>query len=794
MTNEAKVTIVADGSQVNQVLAEVSRNTAAMGQSFARAAGTATQSTKQLNAALRQVPAQITDIVTGLASGQAPLTVLLQQGGQLKDVFGGIGPAVKAVGGYVLGLINPYTLAAGAVALLGAAYASASAEEQAFAKAIILSGNVAGTSVARLQALSAEVANASGATRGRAAEVLTALVEQGKLTEDQFARVATAALNLEKATGKAAEDTAKDFALIAKSPAEALKKLDEGQNAFTASTYRQVTALLEQGRSIEAARVLADAYADTINGRSSEIVQNLSIWEKGWNAVGAAAKGAWDRIKDVGRTDTLQEQIAQQKAFIERLNAGEENGNVGVAQDYLAKLEKRLASENAINAAKAEQNTLERQQKEFIDLTTTAADKAAAANSETLNKLRTDYLATLEGIRQASGGKDPLNTAAGIIAAEKYRAKIAEIAQEVNKTAISGEQALREKLNAAMEDGRQKAEKLKEEIQALNEQISKNLSGQGEFAQKAQDRRDKSLTPEQADATAQKRAQDALQQAQSLAVYAQNAAIDGRAEQAQQYAKQAADLLSQAGKAADKIKDDDLAATIYDQLNTAQTNLLQGQKAIKEQQLAEQQAQADAQAAQLSTLEERLTALKSGAVVKVDVPTDAAIAQANAIKAAIDAAVVPRVAPISVQQVGGAGDTPPPDLPARAYGGPLPGFAPHDRADNRLFWGTPGEWVMQLPAVRYYGQNFMRLVNSMQIPRRAFGGQIGVPEASIPRISVPRLPSLSPASVPDPAARTPLVINFPGGESIRAEIAQNMEAEVTRILRRAALAHSGGRG
>ena len=48
---------------------------------------------KATNAALRQVPAQFTDIIVSLQGGQAPLTVLLQQGGQLKDVFGGVGNA-----------------------------------------------------------------------------------------------------------------------------------------------------------------------------------------------------------------------------------------------------------------------------------------------------------------------------------------------------------------------------------------------------------------------------------------------------------------------------------------------------------------------------------------------------------------------------------------------------------------------------------------------------------------------------------------------------------------------------
>ncbi|MEI7177137.1 phage tail length tape measure family protein [Pectobacterium carotovorum] len=75
-------------------------------------------SAKQTAAAMRMVPAQMTDIVVSLAAGQAPLTVLLQQGGQLKDMFGGIAPAAKALGTYIMGLVTPYTLAAGAIGLL----------------------------------------------------------------------------------------------------------------------------------------------------------------------------------------------------------------------------------------------------------------------------------------------------------------------------------------------------------------------------------------------------------------------------------------------------------------------------------------------------------------------------------------------------------------------------------------------------------------------------------------------------------------------------------------------------
>ncbi|WP_241630903.1 phage tail length tape measure family protein, partial [Rosenbergiella nectarea] len=56
------------------------------------------QSSKQAAWAMRMIPAQMTDIVVGLSTGQSPFMVLMQQGGQLKDLFGGIGPAIRGVG------------------------------------------------------------------------------------------------------------------------------------------------------------------------------------------------------------------------------------------------------------------------------------------------------------------------------------------------------------------------------------------------------------------------------------------------------------------------------------------------------------------------------------------------------------------------------------------------------------------------------------------------------------------------------------------------------------------------
>ena len=56
------------------------------------------RTTNQTQQALRQLPTQFTDIFTSLAGGQNPLLVLIQQGGQIADSFGGIGPTLDVMG------------------------------------------------------------------------------------------------------------------------------------------------------------------------------------------------------------------------------------------------------------------------------------------------------------------------------------------------------------------------------------------------------------------------------------------------------------------------------------------------------------------------------------------------------------------------------------------------------------------------------------------------------------------------------------------------------------------------
>lgn len=365
-------------------------------------------SAKATAAALRGVPAQFTDIVVSLQGGQAPLQVLLQQGGQLKDMFGGIGPAVQALGGYVLGLVNPFTVAAAAVAVLGYAYYSGSEEAVELQKALITTGNAAGTTSDRLSGMAREVAATVGTT-GAAAEVLTQLAGSGKVASASFVEITEAALEWRSATGKAVEDTVAEFVKIGKDPVAAAKDLNEQYNFLTASTYSQIVALKEQGDTIGASKLLTDTYVDTIKNRSKEVTENLSLWERGWKAIKGEISATVDEMKNVGREQDIASRIVSTQ---QRLAAAQSAVN-GDPDDTAA--QKKLTDANLeLKAliqqrdtqqavARAQELDAQRQQAAIVAIgKIDALEKSARTNAEKRADALKEYTKSLEAIRKVN--------------------------------------------------------------------------------------------------------------------------------------------------------------------------------------------------------------------------------------------------------------------------------------------------------------------------------------------------------------------------------------------------------
>ncbi|WP_034007227.1 phage tail tape measure protein [Pseudomonas aeruginosa] len=306
----------------------------------------------QYRQAMRQLPAQITDVVTSLASGMPLWMVAIQQGGQIKDSFGGVGATFQALGDQVKsffgiasnasdglddiargadaaaasannaktamvglsGAGSAFIIIGAAVAAAGVAlalaYEKGSSEANELNKAIVLTGNYAGTTAGQLSAMAASLARANG-TQYEAVAVLSEITATGKFTVDQIEQVATTSIAMQEATGKAVSDTVAEFSKLADEPVKASQQLNEKYHYLTASVYEQIAALDQQGDSLGAAQLAMDAYSQAMDERASQIVENLGTLETAWKTVAGVAKGAWDEMLGVGRTETPEERLEQ---------------------------------------------------------------------------------------------------------------------------------------------------------------------------------------------------------------------------------------------------------------------------------------------------------------------------------------------------------------------------------------------------------------------------------------------------------------------------------------------------
>ena len=282
----------------------------------------------QYNNAMRMVPAQFTDIFTQLAGGQNPFLIALQQGGQLRDSFGGFGNMFKGLAAS----INPATVAvaalAGGVAALGKAYYDGAEESQRFSAAVIFAGGSAGASADKLLSIADSVGRTTGGW-SEARSAILAFVESGSVASENYGRFAESVVLQSKATGKSVEDLARVYEEIADDPLKAVVKFSRVYQTLNADVYEQARALVEQGRQQEAVALVQSKFSDESQQMSERVLENLGAIERGWKAIKEAASEAWEGMKEIGRDATLERRLFVEQEGLERAKAFAKNNPDG---------------------------------------------------------------------------------------------------------------------------------------------------------------------------------------------------------------------------------------------------------------------------------------------------------------------------------------------------------------------------------------------------------------------------------------------------------------------------------
>ncbi|EHW2494193.1 TPA: phage tail tape measure protein [Escherichia coli] len=271
----------------------------------------------QYKASMRTLPAQFTDIATQLAGGQNPWLILLQQGGQVKDSFGGMIPMFRGLAGAITLPMVGVTSLAVATGALAYAWYQGDSTLSAFNKTLVLSGNQSGLTADRMLTLS-RAGQAAGLTFNQASESLAALVNAGVRGGEQFDAINQSVARFASASGVEVDKVAEAFGKLTTDPTSGLIAMARQFRNVTAEQIAYVAQLQRSGDEAGALQAANDIATKGFDEQTRRLKENMGTLETWADKTGKAFKSMWDAILDIGRPESSADMLASaQKAFDE---------------------------------------------------------------------------------------------------------------------------------------------------------------------------------------------------------------------------------------------------------------------------------------------------------------------------------------------------------------------------------------------------------------------------------------------------------------------------------------------
>lgn len=344
----------------------------------ARALGAVGGQTRLTSAQLANLSYQVNDVVVGLASGQRPLMVLMQQGTQIAQIFGpgaGVSGVLRGVWQGLTSLISPTVAVVAGIAAIGAAvvysYYRYIESQKELEVALGGTGRAAGVTVGQIERIAEQSASAGNVSVAAARDMEAAFLRTGRIAVGNFEGLIKVVKNYAATTGTDVAAATKELAGAFADPVRGADALNEKLNFLDDRTRQYVRTLADHNDRTGAQRLLLDALKGSLVN-ASEATTALG---RAWDFVGRMASNAYDamgraisRVLDGAPLDErlkeLQQERARLKALIEnpptRFAAQARNFNTRMLADVDAEIAKIEAKLNTIEqrAEEAKANEL----------------------------------------------------------------------------------------------------------------------------------------------------------------------------------------------------------------------------------------------------------------------------------------------------------------------------------------------------------------------------------------------------------------------------------------------------
>ena len=482
---------------------EISRRTAAFraglvekqGHSpMKKIADDAAEARKQVDHLARALGPQITDIFVGLATGQSPMMVLLQQGGQLRDQFalagveaGNMGESLRTAASYMITSIKDVAVAVGqllagafigagkkiiefsttitgtdkafaalstkmpvlvagittivgvmggafiaSVVALGVAFFKVQKNLDDLTKTLILSGGSLGLTTDSAVSLAISMEDV-GISSSKAMVAIQAMAKEGGFARSEIQMITQSSVEMQKYLGIAVEDTVKQFAKLKGEPVDALLEVAKTTGMIPPEIIATVMALKDQGREAEAAALAMKAYSDATVEQVQRAKTEYTDFGRFMIELGSTIASFWDTIKGVVIKASPTQELENLRAEMQRnLDFSFTDTQKKYWSTQLESVNKQILRQQELNSAVEQERVANVKNAKVLE----EARKIEIASMDTLEKLRRNKQIAEDRIAKAKKDSDLSQVARNAIisASEKEILKINEdIAKEVKK-------------------------------------------------------------------------------------------------------------------------------------------------------------------------------------------------------------------------------------------------------------------------------------------------------------------------------------------------------------------------
>jgi len=248
------------------------------------------KTTKLTRMQLLTIQYTVNDVAASLATGISPFTILMQQGGQVTQAWGGLGNTLRA-------LISParLTLAAlGGVAFtLGAIVKGAANADKvirSFEIRLAASGRAGMLNRKEINLLIESTSKLSSVSRKAAIESVTKMVQTRQIGRDMYSKLITLAGDYAQVTGSDLPEAMSELANGFKEVSTFANKLNKDYGILNNEQYKQIKAFEKAGEATKAQAILLEELTKAMKGAREKGVTPLSA---SFDALG----NSWDDLK-----------------------------------------------------------------------------------------------------------------------------------------------------------------------------------------------------------------------------------------------------------------------------------------------------------------------------------------------------------------------------------------------------------------------------------------------------------------------------------------------------------------